>query len=187
MKKDSYFCRPKFEEMSGIYTIPLIGLKEGRYTLDFKIGNEFFELFEESEVKEGSLIANVKMDKRSTHLDLLIEVSGSVRVSCDRCLEVFSQPISSENRLLVKFGKNMEDIDPDILSLPVDANELDLKQQIYEFVMLALPIKRVHPVDKNGKSSCDPLMRKKLEELIIEEEKDNDPRWDELKKLMNDN
>jgi len=173
--------------MSSTYTIPIGGLKEGHHTFDFEIDKKFFEQFEDSEVKEGSLIANVKMDKRSTHLDLLIEVSGSVRVSCDRCLEVFSQPISSENRLLVKFGKNMEDIDPDILSLPVDANELDLKQQIYEFVMLALPIKRVHPVDKNGKSSCDPLMLKKLEELIIEEEKDNDPRWDELKKLMNDN
>jgi hypothetical protein len=30
-------------------------------------------------------------------------------------------------------------------------------------------------------------MLKKLDELIIDEEKDNDPRWDELKKLMNDN
>jgi uncharacterized metal-binding protein YceD (DUF177 family) len=53
--------------------------------------------------------------------------------------------------------------------------------------MLALPIKRVHPLDKNGKSMCDPAMLKELEELIIEEEKENDPRWDELKKLMNDN
>ena len=53
--------------------------------------------------------------------------------------------------------------------------------------MLALPIKRVHPDDKNGKSTCDPVMLKKLEELIIDEETDTDPRWDELKKLMNDN
>jgi hypothetical protein len=30
-------------------------------------------------------------------------------------------------------------------------------------------------------------MLKKLEELIIVEEKINDPRWDDLKKLMNDN
>jgi hypothetical protein len=30
-------------------------------------------------------------------------------------------------------------------------------------------------------------MLKKLEELIIEEEIENDPRWDELKKLMNNN
>jgi uncharacterized metal-binding protein YceD (DUF177 family) len=165
----------------------LSGLKEGHHAVDFEIDKEFFELFEESEVKEGSLIANIEMDKRSTHLDLIIRVSGSVRISCDRCLEMFSQPIASENRLLVKFGKSIDDTDPDILSIPIYENELDLHQQLYEFIMLALPIKRVHTLDKNGKSMCDPVMLKKLEELIIEEEKEDDPRWDELKKLMNDN
>ena len=173
--------------MSGSYTIPLSGLKEGHHTIDFEIDKKFFEQFEESEVKEGSLIANVEVDKRSTHLDMIIRISGSVRISCDRCLEPFLQPIQSENRLLVKFGKSIEDIDPDIISVPADEHELDLQQQIYEFIMLALPIKRVHPADKNGNSTCDPVMLKKLEELIIEEEKVNDPRWDELKKLMNDN
>jgi uncharacterized metal-binding protein YceD (DUF177 family) len=100
---------------------------------------------------------------------------------------MFSQPVNCENKLLIKFGKSLEDSDPDILSLPSDEHELDLQQQIYEFIMLALPIKRVHPTDKKGNSTCDPVMLKKLEELIIEEEKINDPRWDELKKLMNDN
>jgi uncharacterized protein len=173
--------------MSSSYTISLSGLKEGHHTIDFEIDKEFFEQFEESEVKEGSLIANIEMDKRSSHLDMIIRVSGSLRVSCDRCLEMFSQPVSSENRLLVKFGKSIEDIDPDILSLPADEYELDLQQQIYEFIILALPIKRVHPADKNGKSTCDLFMLKKLEELLIEEERENDPKWDELKKLMNDN
>jgi uncharacterized protein len=173
--------------MSGLYTIPLSGLKEGHHTLDFEIDNEFFELFEESEVKEGSLVAVVEMDKRSSHLDLTIKISGSVMINCDRCLEIFAQPIESENRILVKFGKSIEDSDPDILSIAADEHELELQQQIYEFIILALPIKRVHPVDKNGKSTCDPVMIKKLEELLIEEEKEIDPRWDELKKLMNDN
>lgn len=173
--------------MSSSYTILLGGLKEGHHTIDFEIDKEFFEQFEESEVKEGSLIADIEMDKRSTHLDLVIRISGSVRISCDRCLEMFFQPVSSENRLLIKYGKSVEDIDPDILSVPIDEHELDLQQQIYELILLALPIRRVHAADKNGKSTCDPVMLKKLEELQVEEEKDNDPRWDELKKLMNDN
>jgi uncharacterized protein len=173
--------------MSSQYTIPLSGLKEGHHTIDFEIDNAFFELFEESEVKEGSLLANIEIDKRKTHLDMMITIAGGVIVSCDRCLELFSQPVKSQNRLLVKFGKSVEDTDPDILSVPADAYELDMQQQIYEFIMLALPIKRVHPVDKNGRSTCNPEMLKKLDELIIEEEKVNDPRWDELKKLMNDN
>jgi uncharacterized metal-binding protein YceD (DUF177 family) len=173
--------------MSGSFVIPLSGLKEGHHTIDFEIDKEFFEHIEESEVKEGSLIANIEMDKRSSHLDMIIRVSGSVRISCDRCLEIFSQSISSENRLLVKFGEKTGDIDPDILSVPTDDYKLDLQQQIYEFIMLALPIKRVHPANKKGKSTCDPVMLKKLEELLIIEEKENDPRWDELKKLINNN
>ncbi|MGC1391493.1 MAG: DUF177 domain-containing protein [Bacteroidales bacterium] len=173
--------------MSSSYAIQLSGLKEGHHTIDFEIDKEFFDKFEESEVKEGSLVANIEMDKRSSHIDLVIKVSGSVRISCDRCLDTFSQPVNSENRLLVKFGKSIEDLDPDILSLPAESYELDLLQQIYEFIVLAVPIKRVHPADKNGKDTCDPGMLKKLEEFIIEEDKENDPRWDELKKLMNDN
>ena len=173
--------------MSGSYSIPLSGLKEGRHTIDFEIGKEFFEQFEESEVKDGSLIANIEIDKRSSHLNLVIRISGSVRVCCDRCLEMFFQPVGCENRLLVKFGKSLEDSNPDILSVPTDENELDMKQHIYEFIHLALPIKRVHPDDNDGNSTCDPGMLKKLEELLIEEENENDSRWDELKKLMNEN
>src|SRR5450759_2273771 len=158
--------------MSSSYTILLGGLREGHHTIDFEIDKKFFEKFEESEVKEGSLFANIELDKRSTHLNMIIKVSGSVRVCCDRCLEMFSQPVISENRLLIKFGKSIEDTDPDILSVPIDEYELDLQQQIYEFIILALPIKRVHPADKDGKNACDPVMLKKLEELIIEEEKE---------------
>ena len=173
--------------MSGSYTILLSGLKEGHHTIEFEIDNKFFELIEESEVKEGSLIAKIEMDRRTTHIDLIIRVTGTVRVSCDRCLEMFSQPVNSENRLIFKYGKSIDDIDPDVISISVDEYELDLQEQLYEFIILALPIKRVHPADKKGKSTCDPVMLKKLDELIIEEEKENDPRWDELKKLMNDN
>ena len=173
--------------MSRSYTIPLSGLKEGRHTIDFEIDKEFFEQVEESEVKEGSLIAKIEMDKRSSHSDLVIRISGNVRLCCDRCLEMFLHPVVCENRLLVKFGKSMDDVDPDIISVPIDENELDMKQHIYEFIHLALPIKRVHPDDKNGNSTCDPDMLEKLNELIVTEEIENDPRWDELKKLINDN
>jgi uncharacterized metal-binding protein YceD (DUF177 family) len=173
--------------MSGVYIIPLSGLKEGLHTFDFEIGNEFFEDFEESEIKEGRLSSVVELVKRSSHLELSVKISGTVLVSCDRCLEMFDWPIESENRLLVKLGKSISDDDPDIISLPSDEHELDIKQYLYEYIHLALPIKRVHPDDRNGKSTCNPEMLKKLRELLVDEENEQttDPRWDELKKLMN--
>ncbi len=169
-------------------TIGLSGLKEGRHKIDFEIDNKFFESFEESEIKEGRLFAHVELDKGSSHIDLLIRISGSVKVCCDRCLEMFYYPVDCENRLLIKTGKKIDDDeDPDIISLAADEHELDLRQHFYDYIHLALPIKKVHPDDIDGKSTCDPEMLKKLNELVIEDEIESDPRWDELKKLMNDN
>ena len=174
--------------MSGYFTIPISGLKEGRNIYNFEINKEFFDKFEESELKEGDLTATVEAEKRPSHIVLNVKISGRLRICCDRCLEMFYYPVECENRILVKFGKTMVDIDPDILIIPVDENELEMNQYFYEFLHLALPIKRVHPDGKNGKSTCDPDMLKKIEEhIVIGEGSNNDPRWEELKKLMNNN
>ncbi len=173
--------------MSGNYCIPIGGLKEGIHTFDFIISREFFEQFEESEVREGKLTVKIEADKRSSLLDLVIKIKGTVNIPCDRCLKVFQHPLGCENRLLVKSGRVPDDSDPDIITVPFDENELDLTQFLYENILLALPIQRVHPDDKNGNSTCDPEMIKKLKEHVINEEEKNDPRWDDLKKLMNNN
>jgi uncharacterized protein len=173
--------------MSGLLTIPIRGLKEGRYTYDLEIGEKFFEQFEESEIKEGNLSVCIELDKRSSHFDLIFKIRGQVKICCDRCLEMFLHTLSCENRLLVKFGKKWDDSDPDILTVPTDEKELDISQSLYEFIHLALPIKRIHPDNKIGESSCNPDMLGKINEHIVNNEKENDPRWDELKKLVNNN
>ena len=171
--------------MSGIYSIPVYGLKEQQYTFDFEIGKEFFELFEDSEISEGNLAITVKADKRSTHIDLIIKVEGDVLVPCDRCLALFSLAVEGSYRLLVKFGRELDDSDPEIITLPADEQVLEMSQFFYEYILLALPIQKIHPDDRNGKSLCDPEMIKKLEEHLISEIDETDPRWNELKKLMN--
>lgn len=173
--------------MPGFYKIPIGGLKEGTSTYDFAIGREFFEQFEESEVKEGRLAVKVEADKRSSHVDLTVRIEGTVSISCDRCLGIYQHPLSSESRLLVKFGKIYDDSDPDIITVPAGENELDMAQYFYEYILLALPIQRIHPDDRDGNPSCDPEMLKKLKEHIVNDADRNDPRWDDLKKLMNNN
>jgi uncharacterized metal-binding protein YceD (DUF177 family) len=173
--------------MSGLFAIPVSGTKERHRTIEFEINKEFFDQFEESEIKDGELIAVAEIEKSSSHLDLDIKISGKVRVCCDRCLEMFDHPVECENRLLVKFGHSTDDSDPEIITLQYDEHELDLKQYLYEFIHLALPIRRIHPDKADGISTCDPVMLQMLKEHLVEEETTTDPRWDELKKLMNDN
>ena len=171
-----------------MYVIPFKGLKVGNHNFNFEVNDEFFEKFEESEIKEGKFSVTVDIDKRATHLDLLIKITGTALINCDRCLEIFPYRISCENRLIAKLEEeDSGNGNADIIYYSADEYELDLGQHLYEFIHLALPIRRVHPVDKNGKAGCNPEMIKKLNELLIYDDKENDtdPVWDGLKKLIN--
>jgi uncharacterized metal-binding protein YceD (DUF177 family) len=172
--------------MSGLFTIPIGGLKEGLRIFEFKIDSTFFSRFEDSELREGDLKAEVCAEKRSSHMDLMIRITGTVDLPCDRCLETFKHRVACENRILIKFGKAHDETDPDIITLAKDENELDLAHFFYEFISLALPIQRVHPSKPGSINGCDPGMIEKLNEHIVNEE-ETDPRWNELKKLINNN
>jgi len=92
---------------------------------------------------------------------------------------------------LLTWGDEFNDEDTDILILPHGAYELNIQQYIYELIVLAVPIKRIHPGVKDGTLNSDIL--KKLEELspkvdLEKEVKEDeiDPRWNTLKKLLTD-
>jgi uncharacterized metal-binding protein YceD (DUF177 family) len=95
-------------------------------------------------------------------------------------------PIEYDSELFVNFGDTTEEQTDEIIVLAHNEFEIDVAQYIYEFVHLSLPYKRVHPLDKKGRSTCNKEMLKKLDEYIIREnDNNNDPRWDDLKNLMN--
>ncbi len=173
--------------MTGIYSIPVTGIRPGHHVFHYKIDKAFFELFEESEIKEGSLEVVAELDKGSSHIDLLIKISGTVNICCDRCLAMFDHPLVCENRLLVKYGQEMDDSDPEIITLTRDEHHLDLSQYLYEFIHLALPIQKIHPDNEAGVSGCDPLMLEKLRQHLVDKESGSDTQWEELRKLMEDN
>jgi len=168
---------------SGFYMIPLSGLKEGNHLYDFKIDDEFFAEFEESEIKSADLTAFIRLIKRSAHVELKVELKGSVEIMCDRCLENFFQEINAENDLFIKYGNNREEVDDKVVIIPFGESGLDLKQLIYEFAHLGLPLQRIHPDDKKGNSTCSPEMLMKLGEHMISRNEGIDPRWQELNKL----
>ena len=173
--------------MPGLCSIPLAGLKEARYTYEFKIGDDFFKAFEGSEIKRGEFSAVVLLQKCSTHIELDIVINGLAEVVCDRCLETFDMPVTAANRLFVKQGREWDEADPDMLTMPLDEHEIDLSQFFYEYIHLALPLKRIHPDDSDGHTMCNPEMVRKLNDLMQDSGEESDPRWDGLKKLKTNN
>ena len=61
--------------------------------------------------------------------------------------------------------------------------KIDLKHLIFELIVLNLPKKRKHTVDKQGKSTCNKEMVDLVNKYTQIKEQASDPRWDALKKI----
>jgi uncharacterized metal-binding protein YceD (DUF177 family) len=170
------------------YDIPFSGLKQGRHDFNFTIDNTFFDSFGFEEFNGAQVALHLSLNKLSTMMELEFTAKGTVNVNCDVSNEPYEEPIEGELRLLVKFGEEYDDEDDEILILPHGEHKLNVAQYIYEMLVLAVPQKRVHPGIADGSLKSATLER--LEALQPKEkkkeEKENDPRWDELKKLLTD-
>jgi uncharacterized protein len=172
------------------YTIQFSGLSEGVHFFDFSADSLFFACFEESEVKEGNVRIKVELEKRSTYLKMNFELEGDVELICDRCLENYFQPIQGNYPMIVKFTDEFTEDSDEIIYLPQGDPQVNVAKLIYEFIVVSVPIRHVHPDDEDGNSLCDPEMLQKIEELEIrdtEKNKISDPRWDDLKKIIGNN
>lgn len=169
------------------YSIHFKGLKVGKHSFNFEVDSKFFEAFEEGEIKQGKLQADVILTKQSQMLDFKVSISGIVEVVCDRCLDNFDLPITYEGSLFVKFGEEKGEEGEEIIVLTNDDSEVNLAQYIYESICLSLPIQRYHGM--NGlKGKCNKEMIAKLKSHLSnsakkEESQDVDPRWNKLKDI----
>lgn len=170
------------------FSIPFTGLKLGKHDFKYTINNAFFESFGYDEFNGADIVLKVVLKKTSTMLEFEMDAEGTVNVDCDLTNEPYDQPISADLEFVVKFGDEYNDDDDDILVIPHGEHEVNIAQYIYEMLVLAVPLKRVHPGVLDGSMQSDALRR--LEELQPKETKknteENDPRWDELKKLLTD-
>ena len=171
------------------FTIPFVGLKQGKHSFEYEIDNKFFEHFEYDEFNSADIKVDLLLEKKSTMMEFTFKASGTVNIFCDLTNEPYDQPIDSELFLVVKFGEEYNDDNEDLLILPHGEFEINVQQYIYELIVLAVPSKRVHPGVLDGTLQSEVL--EKLEELSpkekeIKEEEDIDPRWNKLKNLLND-
>jgi len=164
------------------FIIPFEGLGIGNHEFVFDVNQLFFEEIAYSELKNGAVSIKLDLEKQENMLVLLFKISGRVEVICDRCAEEFNYPIEGDQKLLVQFGDQFVEQSEDLIVIPRGDYEINLAPYIYEYICLMLPIQRIHPDDKSGKSMYNLEMLKKLDELSFSI-KQNDPRWDALKKL----
>ena len=161
------------------FSIPFFGLGDGVHEFDFQIDNDFFAAFEASPIQTGQIHSHTTLDKRPDMMVLTFENKGTVRTSCDRCLEDFDLPIENTDSLIVKFSDEPSD-DPDVVHLPKGTKSINVAEYIYEFIVLAIPMIKTHDL---ADEDCDEEMLNYLD-IQEEEAEDNEPEnpiWGALK------
>lgn len=168
------------------YSIPFAGMAKGNHRLQYDIDDTFFELFENSVIDKAKIHVDLDFLKAETVLTLTFHLTGTIRKTCDRCLEEFDIPVDSTQILLVRFGEPGVGETDDIIVIAHSDHHLDVAQHIYDYLSLAIPMRIVHPDDADGNATCNPEFLEKLSgSKTDEEDHPVDPRWEALKNLGN--
>lgn len=171
------------------YLIMLDGLEEKAHTFEMHADDDFYQNYKEGEIKGGDVAVEIVLLKRKTSLLLTINLSGVVRLVCDRCLEIYDQPINISDEILVNYADETNfDTNNEAVTLSRDSNKIDVSRFIYEYSHFALPIAHYHSEDEYGQPTCDKKMLELIERYKVEEkEAAMDPRWEALRELNNNN
>jgi uncharacterized metal-binding protein YceD (DUF177 family) len=180
------------------FKIDLMALTEEQTALAYELDDAFFQQLESTEVQGGALHVSGSIRKAVGFFELQLAISGTVRITCDRCLDPMDQPIDTTLRQVVRLGSTegaagaqdgaylQQD---DAIIVDEADGMLDTAWLIYESVALAVPIQHVHqPGD------CNDAMMRVLNEHSAARSSDADakeetidPRWEALKHLVINN
>jgi uncharacterized metal-binding protein YceD (DUF177 family) len=179
------------------------------YQFDYVLGDDFFESVDGPEVRQGNLNVSLSVVHASSVFELNFHIDGVVTVTCDRCLDDVEIPVETRNRLIVTFGETYAEMSDEHIVISEDEGFINVAWYMYQFIALAIPIKRVHEL-----GGCNEMMVLKLKELCVDEiaedensfqeadepgetesdsddtggrDKPVDPRWETLRNLIVDN
>ncbi|GAA4387850.1 DUF177 domain-containing protein [Hymenobacter koreensis] len=171
------------------YDLPIASLSDKTHEFVFDLDQAFFEQFDQTLIPSGKLRADVKLDKNDRRMVLDIHIQGTVQLICDRSLDEFDQPIDVEHQLLVRYGDHVEELDDDVLQITPDTQVLPLAQHLFDYIGLALPMKKLHPrfqneEDDNPDSEVKLIYSSGSAANDDDEDDDaSDPRWNALRNL----
>lgn len=179
-----------------LFNIPLRGLSEGKHEFEYDLDNRFFALIDDgtADVKKGNLKVLLSLKKTAVTFELNFDIKGAVQVPCDRCLDDISMDVETKNKLIVKFGKEYSEESDEIVIIPEEDGEINIAWFLYEFIVLSLPAKRVHPPGTCNKAMSSKLNKHRAKSTDDDSDDDSDEdesfdddasftdsRWDALK------
>ncbi len=186
----------------GQYNIILKEIVDGVRVFEFDLDDTYFAKIDSPEVKKGKVKAKVSVQKKIATYELAFKLEGIILIPCNRCLDDMEQAIKHEEKIEVKFGSTYAE-ENEIVVVPEAEGSINIAWFLYEFIVLNIPIKHVHPPGECNKTMVDKLKRHITrqkddtednglfdvddDDVSIEEDVQVDPRWESLQNINFDN
>jgi len=170
------------------FRVNIIGLSIKAHHFNFQLEDAFFKEYGTDLVSGGQFSAEVILEKKETFIGADFTLKGKANLVCDRSLEPFEEPLSIHKKIVFKYGEEEVELSDEIVVIRHDQAELDLGQYMYEFIVLEIPIKRLHPKFREEEEEEDDDSEGKMVYTSTPDpdsdgDDEIDPRWEQLKKL----
>ena len=152
------------------YRIDIFRLENKCYVHEFEGDDTFFQALEQELIEKGHFHATVSLDKTETMIQLNYRIVGSVELTCDRSLELFDYPFDVTQRMILKFADHTEELTEELMLLDRHVQQINVAQDIFDFIGLQIPIKKLHPRFQAEEA---------MEVDFDDDEDDDDILWDE--------
>ncbi len=170
------------------FEIAFVGLKPGVHEFNYRIDNRFFEGYDDQDFRDPQAQVRLLLEKSNGFMLLRFEVGGKVEVTCDRCNNNLPIQLFDEFAITVRMSDepdaaNEQEEDPDVYYISRGESHLDVKNWIYEFVNLSIPMQKTCEYENMDGPHCNPAARELLNNLRPDEGAGTNPIWKGLEKF----
>lgn len=155
------------------FKIDIFRLENKQYLHEFEGNDDFFEALDQELIQKGNFKATVVLNKNETMIQMMYKITGSVELTCDRSLDLFDFPVDITQKMILKFSDHNEEITEELVLIDRNTQYINVAQDIFDFIGLQIPIKKLHPRFIKDEVTYDSLM-KKFEDEYEEEDVDED-------------
>ena len=172
------------------FEIAFVGLKPGTHEFLYEIDDRFFEEFGQQDFKNCKANVKLELEKNTGFMMLKFGVGGTIDVNCDRCGNDLPLELWDEFEMLVKLTEepdkmNEEEESPDVFFIARTESHLQVKNWIYEFINLSIPMQKMCKESEMGGSHCNQEVLARLAQLNPQPS-ENKSIWKDLDKFRNE-
>jgi Predicted metal-binding, possibly nucleic acid-binding protein len=169
------------------YEIAFVGLKPGVHEFNYPIKDKFFEEYQEQDFKNAEANVKLLLEKNNSFMLLRFQIGGKAEVICDRCSNDLPIQLFEDFTITVKMVEepelmNNQEEDPDVYYISKGESHLYVKDWIYEFINLSIPMQKTCDYENMDGPYCNPAAREVLKSLKATEQRQN-PLWKGLEKF----